>query len=270
MNRMKRIGKSGATGSNRAKSPAFGPVLLGLTLLVFFCLPLRLSWSASMLLAGSSTLRAENSAVSQSRTGTRTEQTRSSSAARKAASSARSSADASKGRSVKSGKGDAERQRAKTAGKSSGRDRRSGSDSVHGQPWAFETGRSASVWGSSGIDGNDLLRMATGRTGAQPQKEGEDSGHRRRSAADAFRLSVDRESSDWQASAGHETKPGEDITLDSQHRVRAFATMQDEDLSVGVGPEFVVRDQQQSSHLLNPGDRPDIDAGVGMRLKLDF
>ncbi len=144
-----------------------------------------------------------------------------------------------------------------------------GKEAVHGQSWGFDTGRSAEYWSSSGVDGNELLRKAVrGQSDRQARKPVETKSAPR-SRADAFSFSVDRETADIRG-RGRTDGPDEDIKLESSHRVRAFATMQDKDVTLGVGPEVIVRDQQQVNKSLNPSNQPDVDAGVGMRLMIDF
>ncbi len=144
-----------------------------------------------------------------------------------------------------------------------------GKDAVHGQSWGFDTGRSAGYWSSSGLDGDDLLRKAVpgGSPKGARKKASGDRGGAARSGTDAFGLSVDREGAEMSGRGG--AGPDEDIRLESSHRVRAFATMKDKDVTFGVGPEVIVRDRQVNESL-NPTKQPDVDAGVGMRLMIDF
>ncbi len=142
---------------------------------------------------------------------------------------------------------------------------------LHAQHWAFETGRSARFWGQTGLDGDELMSKATGHSSASPKAGASEYEDRAEKAGwETFRLSVDRESSSLQREDSKH-RADEDIKLESQHRVRAFATMkQDNDVYLGIGPEVIVRDNQQTNRQFNPSRQPDVDAGVGMRFMLDF
>ena len=86
-----------------------------------------------------------------------------------------------------------------------------------------------------------------------------------------LKLSVDREDRRWEAAPDSGLQPDEHKAMESQHRVRAFATVKDQNLSVGVGPEVIVKDENQPHNVFTRNNnQPDVDAGVGMRFKLDF
>lgn len=140
-------------------------------------------------------------------------------------------------------------------------------NALHGQPWAFGGGRSTFSWSRTGLDGDELLNQATGKKSTAKIDKART--EQKRGATDGISVSVDREVKDWHTAPGNELHPGEDVALDAQHRVRAFATMKSSDLSLGLGPEVIVRDQQ-SNHSFNPSEQPDVEPGVGMRLMLDF
>ena len=139
---------------------------------------------------------------------------------------------------------------------------------VHGNGFGFETQRSRDFWSSNGIGGSQLMQHAVkgnkAKQGQSPDAS-QPSGQQENKKKDFLNFSVDREKSDWRAKPGK--SPGEDVSIESQHRVRAFATTEDDDVSLGLGPEVVVRDQQKSGAARN-SSQPDVDAGVGMRLKL--
>ncbi len=145
---------------------------------------------------------------------------------------------------------------------------------VHAQPWSFGGGRSAAAWGERGIGGKELYQKALpagSRASAGKEKAArEEQANRTRRKRDSFDLQVDKEYRTWQA-RHDEVKPDEEVAIDSQHRVRAFAKVQDENVTFGLGPEVIVRDQNQSSpSFVHREDQPDVDAGLGMQFKVDF
>ena len=158
--------------------------------------------------------------------------------------------------------------KAKKSQDKAGADKAAQQRAVHGNGFGFETQRSRDFWSSNGIGGSQLMQHAVkGKKAKQGQSPdaSQPSGQQENKKKDFLNFSVDREKSDWRAKPGK--SPGEDVSIESQHRVRAFATTEDDDVSLGLGPEVVVRDQQKSGAARN-SSQPDVDAGVGMRLKL--
>ena len=133
---------------------------------------------------------------------------------------------------------------------------------------------------AGGIDGRTLheraLRGATVERG-QPQPQGQEkkenpflfggsSGQDGRQSGMA--VSVDTENQGW--SARHDALD-EDIPLESNHRVSAFAGVKDGDVSFGMGPQLIIRDTQQTREFMGKlEDQPDVQPGVGMRMQIDF
>lgn len=138
--------------------------------------------------------------------------------------------------------------------------------------WAFGAGQSASAWGNRGVGGDELFRNALpqDRKGSAGREEDRQTQPSRDTGG--IRLSVDREDRRWEAAPEADLlRPDEHKAMESQHRVRAFATVKDENLSVGVGPEVIVRDENQPHNVFTRNNnQPEVDAGVGMRFKLDF
>ena len=60
------------------------------------------------------------------------------------------------------------------------------------------------------------------------------------------------------------------MSIKGQHRMRAFATTEEDDLSLGLGPEVIVRDRQNTSSYTQDPGQPDVDAGVGMRMEFSW
>ena len=84
-------------------------------------------------------------------------------------------------------------------------------------------------------------------------------------------LSVENETSTWRERLPTETaRPDEILPLESRHVVRAFADLETgEDLSISVGPELILKDEQNRDHSAN-NSQPDSALGLGMQFKLDF
>lgn len=139
------------------------------------------------------------------------------------------------------------------------------------QTWAFGAGQSASAWGNRGVGGDELFRNALPENRKKFQGKGENSQTRSSRDTGGLKLSVDREDRRWEAAPDSGLQPDEHKAMESQHRVRAFATVKDQNLSVGVGPEVIVKDENQPHNVFTRNNnQPDVDAGVGMRFKLDF
>ncbi len=178
-------------------------------------------------------------------------------------------AKAAKAADVKSAKA-AKADKAGKAGSDKAKASRGGSaqggKAIHSQPWAFYGGRSAAQWGASGVDGKTLQRQAApGSKGNRPREEAKSSKPWSGSGLD---LNVVKETQSWRGNEDGQGG-GESVPLESQHRVQAFAKVQDEDFSLGVGPEVIVKDSQKNSYLTH-SEQPDMEAGVGMHFKFDF
>ena len=44
----------------------------------------------------------------------------------------------------------------------------------------------------------------------------------------------------------------------------------EDDLSIGLGPQFIVKDSSQVHEHVGRSDDPEVDAGIGMQFQLDF
>ncbi len=142
---------------------------------------------------------------------------------------------------------------------------------LHGATFGFETQRSKSYWSNNGIDGEALMNHAVkSRKKKSAQKPGtavqQTPSHPENKKGMQF--SVESEKSDWRALPGE--KLGEDVGMKGQHRMRAFATSEEDDLSLGLGPEVIVRDRQNTTTYTQDPSQPDVDAGVGMRMEYSW
>ena len=84
-------------------------------------------------------------------------------------------------------------------------------------------------------------------------------------------VSVENETATWRERLPTESaRPDESLPLESRHVVRAFADVDaGEDLSISVGPELILKDEQNRDHSAN-NSQPDSALGLGMQFKLDF
>ncbi len=142
---------------------------------------------------------------------------------------------------------------------------------LHGATFGFETQRSKSYWSNNGLDGEALMNHAVkSRNKKSAQKPGtavqQTPSHPENKKGMQF--SVESEKSDWRALPGE--KLGEDVGMKGQHRMRAFATSEEDDLSLGLGPEVIVRDRQNTTTYTQDPSQPDVDAGVGMRMEYSW
>ena len=136
---------------------------------------------------------------------------------------------------------------------------------LHGSPWAF--GRGADLGWKKGLDGSKLQQKATARgLHASPEREAatlapqkpQDSG---------MHFDIDHEEQNWSYRKG---RVDEDVAMGSSHRVRALAGVREDDVSFGVGPEVVVRDNDQVHQNYAKTDQPDVQPGVGMQMQVNF
>lgn len=149
---------------------------------------------------------------------------------------------------------------------------------VHGAPWAFSDGPSSKIWLSEGVDGMLLKehalknsRKATSAPApAQRQEAGRRAARRQSRSEDGIRLSIDRQSQEWRQDDLALRDVDEKVAMDSHHRVSALAGVKEDDLSIGLGPQFIVKDSSQVHEHVGRSDDPDVDAGIGMQFQLDF
>ena len=138
---------------------------------------------------------------------------------------------------------------------------------VHGSPWAF--GRGTSLGWEKGIEGNKLQQKATPKGLHASTARQAESLESRKNQESGMRFDIDREEQTW-SGPGSRGRVDEDVTMSSNHRVRALAGVKDNDVSFGVGPEVIVRDDDQVHQNYAKSDQPEIQPGVGMQLQVNF
>jgi hypothetical protein len=144
---------------------------------------------------------------------------------------------------------------------------------LHAAPWVFgkSADRNAAIW-REGVRAQNLHKQAT------PQKSVDtDSAIER--ALDAAKspesqkplgISIKKEKTDWREPLPDDiARPDENVPRESRHVVRALADVKaSENLSINVGPELILKDQQHQAG--NTDRQPDSALGMGMGFKLDF
>ena len=138
---------------------------------------------------------------------------------------------------------------------------------VHGSPWAF--GRGTSLCWEKGIEGNKLQQKATPKGLHASTARQAESLESRKNQESGMRFDIDREEQTW-SGPGSRGRVDEDVTMSSNHRVRALAGVKDNDVSFGVGPEVIVRDNDQVHQNYAKSDQPEIQPGVGMQIQVNF
>ena len=138
---------------------------------------------------------------------------------------------------------------------------------VHGSPWAF--GRGTSLGWEKGIEGSKLQQKATPKGLHASTARQAESLESTKSQESGMRLDIDREEQTW-SGPGNRGRVDEDVTMSSNHRVRALAGVRDNDVSFGVGPEVIVRDNDQVHQNYAKSDQPEVQPGVGMQLQVNF
>lgn len=151
---------------------------------------------------------------------------------------------------------------------------------LHGNAWAFgqSDDRDAAIW-RQGTPVRSLHDRAVSKAGVKKKAMNtapgidnalnEAAGSKKKKSGLA--LSVENETSTWRERLPTETaRPDEILPLESRHVVRAFADVEaGEDLSISVGPELILKDEQNRDHSAS-NSQPDSALGLGMQFKLDF
>ncbi|ATD82270.1 MULTISPECIES: hypothetical protein [Desulfovibrio] len=148
-------------------------------------------------------------------------------------------------------------------------------DAVHARAWTFREGSSLDAWQAQGTPADNLHSRAVAPAGgkAVDTAKGIDSALNAASGAhknkSALALSVEDESSSWREPGPGCITPDENLSMESRHVVRAYAdTTVGDDLSIGLGPELILRNEQRERPSSNK--QPDSALGLGMQFKLDF
>lgn len=161
---------------------------------------------------------------------------------------------------------------------SSGKDSRN-RQGLHGRSWAFghSSDRNAAIW-REGVPSEDLHGRAV--SGSLEKKavntaksissalSGSAQGKKKKNP---LGISVESEVSTWREPLPTDgVRPDEVLPLESRHVVRAYADLEtDGDVSISVGPELILRDEQTRERNSNT-NQPDSVLGMGMQFKMDF
>ncbi|WP_165175087.1 hypothetical protein [Desulfovibrio sp. ZJ369] len=151
---------------------------------------------------------------------------------------------------------------------------------LHGRSWAFghSSDRNAAIW-RDGVASQDLHDRAV--SGALEKKAVNTargiSSALSGSAAQARKkkkplgISMESEVSTWREPLPADgVRADEARPLESRHVVRAYADVTaGEDLSISVGPELILRDEQTRERNSN-ASQPESVLGMGMQFKMDF
>lgn len=168
---------------------------------------------------------------------------------------------------------------AKTAAKDGGKASTPGALHADEQAWSFGGGGSAAAM-RKGIVGSTLKdkalapsrRAQAGQAGHHEKSDVDEetaalAARQEQGAQSRLGISVDTLEQGWNVQ--HDGLD-EDVPLESQHRVSAFAGVKDGDVTFGVGPQFLIRDSQQTRDNIANTDQPDVEAGVGMKMQIEF
>ncbi|WP_291439776.1 hypothetical protein [Desulfovibrio sp.] len=149
-------------------------------------------------------------------------------------------------------------------------------DAVHARAWTFREGSSLDAWQAQGTPTDNLHSRAVNAPAggkAVDTAKGIDSALNAASGSNknksALALSVEDESSSWREPGAGCITPDENLSMESRHVVRAYAdTTVGDDLSISLGPELILRNEQRERPSSNK--QPDSALGLGMQFKLDF
>ena len=163
------------------------------------------------------------------------------------------------------------------ANRREGKQKEKNSKGIHAPAWAFGgEAQSRDAW-REGTSSNDLQKRAVGDDAPKeksvnttasinsalkgpPTKEEHKSG---------MAVSVGQEDSAWRKKGQHELEADENLPMQSRHVVRAYADVDaGDDLSIRVGPELILKDEQRER--TNANKQPESALGLGMQFKLDF
>lgn len=153
--------------------------------------------------------------------------------------------------------------------------------SLHGSAWAFgqSDDRDAAIWRQGtpvrhlherAVKDAGLKKKAMNTTPGIDSALDEAAGKKKKKKS-GLGVSVENETATWRERLPTESaRPDESLPLESRHVVRAFADVDaGEDLSISVGPELILKDEQNRDHSAN-NSQPDSALGLGMQFKLDF
>ncbi len=151
------------------------------------------------------------------------------------------------------------------------------SKSIHAPAWVFGDGTKSSEAWSQGTNTSELKKRAVGESPSSDKPVNTtasiNSALDRAQAKDAHKgglgLSVGQDDSNWRKKGQHEIEADENLPMQSRHVLRAYADVDaGDDLSIKVGPELILKDEQRERTTSNK--QPESALGLGMQLKLDF
>lgn len=174
----------------------------------------------------------------------------------------------------------------KTPGKASGAAPHAPSENLsrnkhglHGRSWAFgqSRDRNAAIW-REGVPSEDLHgRAVSGALDKKAVNTAKGISSALSGSAEAKKkknplgISMESEISTWREPLPSDgARADEILPLESRHVVRAYADLEtDEDVSITVGPELILRDDQTRERNSNT-NQPESVLGMGMQFKVDF
>ncbi len=164
------------------------------------------------------------------------------------------------------------------AAQTTGKGKSAKGKSLHGASWAFGVSRdrNSPLW-SKGVRAESISSRAMPKLGKAKGKAVNTGGGISRALdgrdkkRNGLALSVEKASSQWKVAPSQQTmQPDECMERESRHVLRAHTDLAGrKDLSVSVGPELTIKDEQHGSAAAADGE-PDSVLGLGMRFKLDF
>lgn len=150
---------------------------------------------------------------------------------------------------------------------------------LHGRSWAFgqSSDRNAAIW-REGVPSEDLHgRAVSGALENKAVNTAKGINSALSGSAEAKKkknplgISMESEVSTWREPLPSDgARADEVLPLESRHVVRAYADLEtDEDVSITVGPELILRDEQTRERNSNTS-QPESVLGMGMQFKMDF
>lgn len=150
---------------------------------------------------------------------------------------------------------------------------------LHARSWAFgqSSDRNAAIW-REGVPSEDLHgRAVSGALEKKAVNTAKGIGSALSGSTQAKKkknplgISMESEISTWREPLPADgARPDEVLPLESRHVVRAYADVEaGDDLSISVGPELILRDEQTRERNSN-ANQPESVLGMGMQFKMDF
>ena len=151
------------------------------------------------------------------------------------------------------------------------------SKGIHAPAWAFGGGaKSREAW-REGTNSSDLKKRAVGDNPAADKavnttesiNSSLEGAQKKNEHKNGMGVSVKQDDSAWRPKGQHEIEADENLPMQSRHVLRAYADVDaGDDLSIKVGPELILKDEQRERASANK--QPESALGLGMQFKLDF